>query len=33
MANRMLTGDMTPVNKVDAQIGMLDNAMKWVKAL
>jgi probable F420-dependent oxidoreductase len=33
MANRMLTGDMTPVNKVDAQIAMLDNAMKWVKAL
>jgi len=33
MANRMLTGDMAPVNKVDAQIAMLDNAMKWVKAL
>jgi len=33
MANRMLTGDMTPINKVDAQIAMLDNAMKWVKAL
>jgi len=33
MANRMLAGDTTPVNKVDAQIAMLDNAMKWVKAL
>jgi len=33
MKNRMLTGDMAPVNKVDDQIALLENSLTWVKAL
>ena len=33
MANRMLTESMSPINKVDEQIALLDKSMKWVREL
>jgi hypothetical protein len=33
MANKLLTGDVPPINKVDDQIALLERSMAWVKSL
>jgi hypothetical protein len=33
MANKLLTGDVPPINRVDAQIALLEQSLAWVKSL
>ena len=33
MANKLLTGDVPPINKVDAQIALLEQSLDWVKSI